>query len=441
MFSPRSVLSKSVSNATQKFDGLISVPHQRNLREMILGMVVGESSRLSTIGSIAASGVTPRKNTERYAHALGKIDVASCTDRHIVCAALAFRSEPVLILGDGGDMQKPHARKMEQVCGCVDGSEGHTPGKGYPTFASMAYGLESGRQLPLFHHLYSTVDADFKSAWNEQKQCYERLTPFLGSPHDRIIVEDQGCDDEKRFLFFVNEVQCSFLTRIKTGEKSRKLCCVRQGEIEEAISVEKIAQQMTLKAGAAKRWKNKKIRKICTSRIAWREVRLPGHPEIPLFLVLLCTEGFAQPMVFLTDIAVRDAEKAWTVFFWYKKRWEVENFFRAIKQEFGAEGFLIRSFPAIRALAFVQMLAFCLLLQLKEQAKELLGLLVCWFTEFCDRWQRTTESHIDLLHWIREAWHRMPCTGSHRFWSVKLLCHRFRKRRDQLSLFSLREKW
>lgn len=442
MFTPRSILSKSVSNATQKFDGLISLPHQRNLREMMIGMIIGESSRLTTIGNITAVGVTPRKNTERYARALEKIDVSVCTNRHIACASLAFRSERVLLLGDGGDFQKKHAKVMEQVCSCVDGSDGHSVGKGYPTFACVAYGLESKKQLPLCHHLYSTVDEDFKSAWEEQKKSYERLTPFLQSTRDRIVVEDRGCDDEKRFLFFVHELRCSFLTRINTGVNSRVVRLVRNGEIsDEVISIQNIAAQMQGAVGAPKEWKNKKLKKKLTSRITFQEVRLPRHEDIPLFLVLLYTEGFSQPMVLLTDQEVLDAEKAWTVFFWYKKRWEVENFFRAIKQEFGAEDFLIRSFPAIQALAFVQMLAFCLLLQLKEHMKELMGFLGIWFSEFCHRWQRAKESHIDLLHWIREAWHISTPVGTHRFWSLELSVHRFRKRRDQLSMFSLREKW
>lgn len=442
MVTPRSVLSKSVSNATQKFDGLMTKPHLRNLREMTLGMLLGESCHLSTIGASVAGEVTPRKNTERYSRSLEGMDVDACMKRHIACAALRFNQEPVLLLGDGGDMQKPWAKSMEEVCACIDGSEGHTVGKGYPTFACVAYGLTSGTQLPLVHHLYSTESEGFKSQWDEQKVRYKWLAPFLGSACDRIVVEDRGCDDEKRFLFFLQEMQMSFLTRINVGAKSRLLRPLRDGEMQAAVSVQQLAQESRAYAGATRVWHNRKMNKDCTSRIAFREVRLPDHPEIPLFLVFLFTEEFDQPIVLLTCMDVRDVEKAWEVFFWYKKRWEVENFFRAIKQEFGAEQFLIRSIAAIKALAFVQMLAFCLLREIREHATELFGLLFLSFQEFCRKWQRTKQSHIDLLQWLREMWRTSLYTaGSHRVWSLHMQRCLCSKPRNQLHLFSSRQKW
>jgi hypothetical protein len=273
----------------------------------------------------------------------------------------------------------------------------------------------------LCHHLYSTVDPAFQSVAREKEKCFAWMSPLFTHTPDRIVVSDRGDDDEKHFLFCLQTLQCSFLTRICAAEKkSRNLLLVRRGEITDVpLSVWKIAEQMRGTAGMPKTWKNKKIKKTLTSQIAFQEVRLPEHPEIPLFLVLLYTEGFAEPMVLLTDIAITDTERAWEVFFWYKKRWEVENFFRAIKQEFSAEGFLIRSFLAIRALAFVMMMAFWLLRQMHDQASEMFSILLQAFQTFCRKWQRKKESHMDLLQWIREEWQRSPYTGiiSHRSWA------------------------
>lgn len=441
MITPRSLLGKHFHNATQKFSGLLPKPHLRNLREMQMGMVLGESSCLSTIGHAVSDHVTPRKNSERYARTLEKIDPAACCKRHIFCAALQFRDEPVLLLGDGGDVQKRHARKMEQVCTTADGSNGHGAGRGYPTFAIVAYGTRTKRQLPLCHHLYSTVDPGFRSAWMEQKTCYEWCAPFIaGSIHDRIAVEDRGGDDEKRFLGFMESLQCSFLTRIHTGEKSRKLRPVRGGEHEEAVSVRELCLLLRDAAGAQRKWYNRKLQKELTSTIAFQEVRLPDRPDVPLFLVLLYTAGFDDPIALLTDIEVRSRADAWRIFFWYKKRWEVENFFRAIKQNFGAEQFLIRNFTAIRSLAFVQVLAFSLLLHLREDVEVHDAILFQWFQEFCRKWQRTKQSPLDLLAWIRNTWQQMPAVSSYRAWS----CHMtacLAPPVAQVALFDWREKW
>jgi hypothetical protein len=74
MLSVRSVLSKEAHNECQKYDGLMTVPQLRNLREMTLGMILGGSNCLSRIGTAVSGNVTPRKNTERYARTLGKME-------------------------------------------------------------------------------------------------------------------------------------------------------------------------------------------------------------------------------------------------------------------------------------------------------------------------------------------------------------------------------
>jgi hypothetical protein len=444
MLSARSIFSKSTFNACQKFDGILTRPQMGNLREMILGMLLTGNAYLSHIGDVMAKDVTPRKSTERYSRTLASIDTDACTQQHIACASISFRHEKVLLLCDGGDMQKPYAQAMANVCACVDGSNGHVIGKGYPTYACIAYGVESRQQIPLCHHLYSTKEASFKSQWREQQKCLEWMAPFFTSAQDRIVVTDRGEDDEKRFLYYTQELHCSFLTRINTGGNSRHLRLVHRGDIgDETVSVQEIVSQMKGVAGAERMWQNKKIKKTLTSRITFREVRLPDHAELPLYLVLLYTEGFADPIVLLTDIVVEDAEQAWEVFFWYKKRWEVENFFRAIKQQLGAEGFLIRSFPAIRALAFVQMLAFSLLRQMHAQAQEGFILLLQAFHLFCRKWQRTKQSHLDFLQWVREEWQHSSEDGmiSYRSWARHMRRQLCRKPQTVAVTFSPCGKW
>jgi hypothetical protein len=311
---------------------------------------------------------------------------------------------------------------MKHICQNIDGSNGHAVGRGYPTFACIVYGLESKRQMALYHHLYSTITQEFDSQWDEQKACYTWLAPFLHSTKDRIVVNDRGGDDEKQFLYVLQTMHMSFLTRINIGTTARHLCPMRGGELGEKVPMAQIIGDAVKRTGHQKQWKNRKLKKACISRIAFQEVRLPDHPHIPLSLVLLYTEGFSDPIVLLTDITVDSFEKAWEVFFWYKKRWEVENFFRAIKQQFDAEGFLILSYQAIKTLAFVQMLAFSLLLEMKTALRESCVVLATVFHAFCTRWQRTQESHLDLLHWIREEWGntRRATRMSYRSWSKRM---------------------
>ena len=92
---------------------------------------------------------------------------------HAQSVACQYRDEPILILSDGGDIQKPYSKKMEKVGSAVDGSDGHSPGTGYPLHSLMVFGINSERLSPLALRLYSTLDEDFKSAWDEERKDFD----------------------------------------------------------------------------------------------------------------------------------------------------------------------------------------------------------------------------------------------------------------------------
>ena len=58
---------------------------------------------------------------------------------HISSVMKKYEKEPVLILSDGEDIQKPSAYKMEKVCPARDGSNGHKIGRGYPAHGTTNY--------------------------------------------------------------------------------------------------------------------------------------------------------------------------------------------------------------------------------------------------------------------------------------------------------------
>lgn len=401
LLSLRSSLSKENSNFTAKFNKKLTRPHQKNFRELLLGLILEGSTKLSRIGKVVAPEVTDRKNTERLANTLTKINSHELHQIHITAVAREYVEEKTLLLTDGGDIQKPYAKKMEKLCQAPDGSNNHKAGNGYPTLGCVAYGTESKKTMPLIHAVHSFNSVDYESDWHEQKKSLELLTPFFRSSHDRIIVEDRGCDDEKRFIYYTQGLEVSFLTRVRAAKSSRHICPIVDDEIQEKVSIQELARKLRPQAKSKKTYYNKKLKKELTSKIAYHEVRLPDHPELPLFLVLVYTEGFEEPMVFLTDQRVNDYENAWQIFFWYQKRWEVENFFRAIKQSFDAEGFLVRSFEKIQALAFLVMLAHALTQKLANDTKNFLGSLFYYFTDYCRKWQRTQETFLDILAFIR----------------------------------------
>ena len=329
---------------------------------------------------------------------------------------------------------------MENVCGAVDGSNGHAAGKGYPLHALMVYGLESESIDPLSLHVFSTKGEDFKSQWDEEKKDFERVLPLIASSaYDRIIVEDRGCDDEKRFLYFVNELGASFVTRVHAGTKSRKVLIQKDKTEYDSISIKDLSEKMKGASGASREWYNKKLGKTLTSKIAYQQVFLEGHTDVPLYAVFCYSEGFLEPLVVLTDLRTESALDAWKHFFYYKKRWEVENFYRAAKQQFGMEEFLILGFEKIRALLFLVMIAYHLLRKLQAKAEAFLGVVHILFKQFCRGQQRSTEHPLDLLAFLRSIF--AGTASQYRFYALHFKKHLSYICSNQPSLFPNAKKW
>ena len=437
----RGNLSHEIFNNTKKFATALSRPQQGNIREMLNGLLIGSESHLNHLGRAGGAIATERKTIERFSRTLQKLPVDVMKQVHMNSLASEFKDEAVLLLSDGGDFQKPHAKKMEGVCGSVDGSNGHRMGWGYPAYGLMALGVETGKLRPLALHIYSTREEEFKSAWNEQKKEMELLQSFIhSSAKDRIIVEDRGCDDEKRFLHFLG-MDISFVTRVHAGTKSRKVLIQKDKNDYDCISIHDLGEKLKGTAGAQRQWYNKKLKKTLTSKIVYQKVFLEGHTNVPLYAIFCYSEGFTEPLVILTDLTTKSTEAAWKHFFYYKKRWEVENFYRAIKQEFGAEKFLILKLSKIKALLFLIMLAYCLLMKIKDKAMEMFGLVYTVFQHFCKGTQRSGSHHLDILAFIRLTLRPSLHEKAYRFYSLHLRRWLILKPLNQLSLFDNRKKW
>ena len=125
-------LSQEIFNGTQSYANFLSRPQQFNFREIIRGMLLSGSTYLNRIGKVNGASKNERKTIERLSNALTKIPTEAFAALHVQNQMSQYRNEPVLILSDGGDIQKPYAKKMGSVCKVVDGSNGHKPGTGYP---------------------------------------------------------------------------------------------------------------------------------------------------------------------------------------------------------------------------------------------------------------------------------------------------------------------
>jgi len=449
-----SQLGKEIDNFFKPFNDLVTKPQSRNLREMARGLIEEDSGHLLRIGEKVAKGITPRKNTERYSNMLQKLDHHSLQLQQILNTRQHFCAErktgaPLLIIPDGGDIQKPHAQKMENICSTVDGSNGHKTGKGFPIISLMAYGTRSKEKRVLVTDLYSTRSEAFTSSWTKQKQWMEALSPIT-STLNTIIVEDAIADDNKRLNYYHNDMGSDFLIRLTT---KRNFLIKRHSEdtVYESISVKDLAQQMKPKLSDPREYRNKKLNRKLTSRIAYQPVEHSGivdreEKRIPLNLIVIFTDGFTNPMLLLTNRNLAHTAEAWKHFFWYKRRWEIEKYYREIKQLFGVEKVLLQKYEALKAFLVVVMLVYTLLKRLTRKIHQFLQNLKQIYYDFLKQFQRDEREQdkptvSTLCAFIRETLNQYQPLFTYHSYRWKIFLVRYRTNPNQLLLLDFRKKW
>lgn len=447
-------ITKKIENNFRKFKTL-SVPQKRNLKEILKGLLIQKTCFLSEIGRQQSRENLDRKNIERYSRTLSKTDSFEMLKAHLKQKKKWLNNgkgltNPNLILVDGGEILKENCprkfqtektQKMQYCCGIADGSKQHESAWGYKILNLSAYTPHNGRTHILSQHLFSSNAPDYKSDWDEQKTKMKLVQEIIDTENS-IIIEDSIGDDEKRINFYKNKMRCHFIVRCKNTRKYRVNF---EGDVHKLLFSE-LGKNIKFDEKNTRQYFDKKVQQTVTSRVAFRSIE---HPDLKdeagnlhrLYLVFVKSEAYDEPMAFLTDIEPQNSEEAWRIFFWYKKRWEVEKIYRDIKQKFKLESALIRNYQAWQTLVVLTALTWEIMQELTLEVREFLGICYQVFREWLRKKQKKVATHLNLLDFLREFLVGYFPLASHRIYSWKFFLRRFHKDNSQLTLFDFRKKW
>jgi len=452
MISLNAKITKKIENNFRKFN-FLSKPIKSNLKELIKGMILKKTCYLSEIGRLQSPETNDRQNIERYCNSLVKTNSFEVLRIHMKSKKkwineddkdLIFPKNPNLILVDGGEIEKKNcpkkfqkegSRKMEYCCGIVDGSNHHKPSWGYKLLNISLHTSHNSRTHILSQHLFSSNAPDYKGDWHEQKRQFQQIKEII-NPQNSIIIEDSIGDDAQRINFYKNEMKNNFIVR---SQNKRKYKVDFEGD-KFLMKLGEIGENIEYNQKNTRTYFDKKAQKEVISRVAYISVKhkdLKNNLKEPheLFLVLVKSENYETPMGFLTNIEPKTTEEAWKIFFWYKKRWEVEKIYREIKQKFKLESGLIRSYKAWQTLVVLTALAWEFLQELTLDLRCFLGDCYPIFMNWLKKKQQKKITHLNFLDWIREflAYYCPPF--SQRFYRWNIFLNRFKKPENQPSLF------
>lgn len=329
-----------------KFSGILgkglSVPKLRLLKEMIYGIQASKDVKISNISRSLQEDIPLIKTEDRLCRNLDDEDFTEHINKEILRLADDKITDEMVIAIDPGDIMKPYAKEMENLCGIWDGSEGEAA-KGYHLCQVTAANLEHNKIVPLYLEAYSSMEKGFVSTIEKIKTVITTVIGYTGK-HGVWAIDRGGDCNEIIEHFSSNGLR--FVTRLKLN---RWLFTHNKNGGKVPVKAENLEKHMKMdfKTSITKIEDGKETSFTITFGIT--KVALQDKPNDWYFAVVL--KGFgAHPMILLSnyETTVIDCNSVYKIVEIYLTRWKCDECFRYIKQSYNLEDVRVRSYISIR---------------------------------------------------------------------------------------------
>ena len=334
-------ITNKIKLQISKFSGIISKgfkkPKQRLIKELIFGIQASKDVKLSNIARSLKENIPLIKTEDRLSRNLDDIDFTESINNTISrLASNKILKDTVLAL-DPGEIVKPYAKKMENLCEIRDGSRNEIA-KGYWLCQVVGSNITDNDAIPLYNVAYSQIAKDFKSASAEIIKAIDTVSIHI--ENRGIWTIDRGGDNVLFFRKFVTENK-KFVIRVKQNRN-----VIHKGKI---FNIRTFAEKFECKHKAKITYfkeGNKKIKNISYGSAV---IKINDLKDTELNLVII--KGFGKvPMLLFTNKMVNNMvpELVWKIVEIYLTRWKCEEIFRYTKQSYNLEDVRVRSYIGIR---------------------------------------------------------------------------------------------
>ena len=340
-----------------KFSGIISKPFckttQRFFREMLYGIQASKDIKLSNIGRSLQEDIELIKTEDRLSRNLSKEDFSDHINQEIIRLADDKITDDMVISIDPGDIMKPYAKVMENLCGIWDGSESEAA-TGYHLCQVTAANLEHNKIVPLYCEAYSSKEEGYVSSIEKVKNVISKVIEKTGTQGIWAIDRMGDCED---IINHFTGNNLKFVTRLKlnrwlnTTNKNGGKICIQAERLDRHMNIIHKAQITKIDDGKET---------VINITFGITKVALPDNLNKWYYAVVI--KGFGQhPMVLITNLEVniKESKAIYSVVEVYLTRWKCDECYRYIKQSYNLEDVRVRSYIAIRnTVAMVHAIAY-----------------------------------------------------------------------------------
>jgi len=339
-----SLLMNRFKMQSNKFSGTISKNlgkvKKRLVKEMIYGIQASKDVKLSNIGRALMEPIPLIKTEDRLSRNLSYEDLTSTINNNILRLADDKIDDTMVIAVDPGDMMKPYAKAMENLCNIYDGSE-HKQARGYHLCQVTAANLAHDRIVPLYCEAYSTEAADYHGSTEKLIEIIKKVKEFTGTKGTWAI--DRQGDNNDLIRCFTDEF-LQFVTRLKM---SRYLHFGKNTNRQ--VKAERIDRHVELNHKAHIYISKEGKEQFLHLTYGAVTVSLPEYPN--KWYTLVIVKGFGQqPMLLLTNkqVNINNNKQLWQIVEIYLTRWKCDECYRYIKQSYNMEDFRVLGYTSIR---------------------------------------------------------------------------------------------
>jgi hypothetical protein len=313
----------------------------RFVEEMIYGIQARGSVRLSEIARSLSEKTSLKKRIDRLSRNLARADLGEEISAGILSEGARRIEEDTLLIVDPTDIAKKYAKKMECLAAVRDGSE-KRQGEGYWIDTVVGARSDSSEIIPLAHRLYSQNAGDFVS---ENHELLDVISKVYSATEGRgIFVVDRGADRRTLYKELLKEDSpVRFIIR-QRGDRH----LLYGGRLRETFELAERCK--TPYAQTVIKQKDGK-EKAYFIEFGFCPVRLPEHPERPLWLVVVKGFGEKPLMLLTTEPMSRNRKVLWWIVQSYLTRWRVEDTIRFIKQSYNLEDIRVMTYRRLQNMA------------------------------------------------------------------------------------------
>jgi len=333
-------VANKIKHQMSKFSGIISKPFskvkRRLIAEMLYGIQASKDVKLSNIARSLKEYIPLIKTEDRLSRNLDDIDFTDAINDKICSLASSKVLEDTVLALDPGDIIKPYAKKMENLCKVKDGSK-HEKSDGYWLCQVVASNMNDNDVVPMYNEAFSHKAKGFESMNKQIIKSIDTVSKYV--ENRGIWAIDRGGDNILFFKKFLKEEK-RFVIR---GKQNRNIIYN-----EQTYNIGKFAHSFKCRHSSKITYYKEGKEKIKDITYGAAQIRLPDLKQ-PLNLVIV--KGFGKtPMLLLTNKQVNNIiqESVWLVLEIYLTRWKCEEVFRYIKQSYNLEDIRVRSYIGIR---------------------------------------------------------------------------------------------